>query len=189
MKVTKLSSEALLLTFTAVSTIHSSIKNFDLSIFLNFSYGGEILNATKLANTQSGKFDYNVLNVCNSESRWTYINKQTGELITDPDQLAAINAGRNVAGVWDMESGDKYVHSWAVENASYIRLKTITLGYNIPRQTIQKTLLTKITHTISLQLILKYGLLIANRIPKRPLQVKELTHGVNYSSIIQSNQT
>lgn len=152
---------------------------------MNFSYGGEILNATKLANTQSGKFDYNVLNVCNSESRWTYINKQTGELITDPAQLAAINAGRNVAGVWDMESGDKYVHSWAVEDASFIRLKTVSLGYNFPRQAIQK---------LSLQRLRIY--FTANNLfvwtpysgldPETSTSGKGLTQGVDYGAYPRS---
>lgn len=36
-------------------------KNFDLSVFFTFSYGGEVLNATKLTNTQAGKSNYNVL--------------------------------------------------------------------------------------------------------------------------------
>lgn len=113
-------------------------KDFDLSIFFNFSYGGEVLNATKLSNTQTGKQNYNVLGVCNIDSRWTYIDKQTGELITDPAQLAAVNAGRTIAGIYDMEQGDKYIHSWAVEDASFLRLKNISLGYNFPRKLIRK---------------------------------------------------
>lgn len=113
-------------------------KDFDLSIFFNFSYGGEVLNATKLSNTQTGKQNYNVLGICNIDSRWTYIDKQTGELITDPAQLAAVNAGRTIAGIYDMEQGDKYIHSWAVEDASFLRLKNISLGYNFPRKLIRK---------------------------------------------------
>lgn len=113
-------------------------KDFDLSIFFNFSYGGEILNATKLSNTQIGKKDYNVLGICNIDSRWTYIDKQTGELITDPVQLAAVNTGHTIAGVHDMEQGDKYIHSWAVEDASFLRLKNISLGYNFPKKIIRK---------------------------------------------------
>ena len=113
-------------------------KDFDLNIFFNFSYGGEILNATKLSNTQSGKRNYNVLGICDIDSRWTYINKQTGELITDPAQLAAVNAGRTIASVYDMEQGDKYIHSWAVEDASFMRLKNISLGYTFPKKLIRQ---------------------------------------------------
>lgn len=113
-------------------------KDFDLNIFFNFSYGGEILNATKLSNTQSGKRNYNVLGICDIDSRWTYINKQTGELITDPAQLAAVNAGRTIASVYDMEQGDKYIHSWAVEDASFLRLKNISLGYTFPKKLIRQ---------------------------------------------------
>lgn len=119
-------------------------KNFDLSIFFNFSYGGEVLNITKLTNTQSGKRDYNVLNLCNSDNRWTYIDKQTGEIITDPTQLAAANAGHNVASIYDMEQGDRYIHSWAVEDASFLRLKNLSVGYTFPKKTIQKYSIQKL---------------------------------------------
>ena len=113
-------------------------KNFDLSIFFRFSYGGEVLNATKLSNTQSGKLNYNVLDICNMNNRWTYIDRQTGKLITDPEQLKAVNTGRTIASIYDMEQGDKYIHSWAVEDASFLRLQNVSLGYNFPKQLIRK---------------------------------------------------
>ena len=43
-------------------------KNFDLSVFFTFSYGGEVLNATKLTNTQAGKSNYQFKKImCRSE--------------------------------------------------------------------------------------------------------------------------
>lgn len=118
-------------------------KNFALSVFFTFSYGGEVLNATKLTNTQAGKSNYNVLDVANSHKRWMTINAN-GDIITDPAELAALNAGKSVAAVYDMEQGDTYIHSWAVEDASYLRLSNITIGYNFPRQWIRKASIQKL---------------------------------------------
>lgn len=112
-------------------------KNLDLSIFFTYSYGGEVLNATKLTNTQAGKSGYNVLDAANSRNRWMTIN-QEGAIVTDPQELASLNAGKTVAAVYDMEMGDKYIHSWAVEDASFLRLSNITVGYNFPKKWIQK---------------------------------------------------
>ena len=85
-------------------------KNFDLSIFFTFSYGGEVLNATKLTNTQAGKSGYNVLDAVNSSKRWMTIN-QNGDIITDPQELAALNAGKSAAVVNEMEQGDPKIHT------------------------------------------------------------------------------
>lgn len=112
-------------------------KNFDLTAFFTFSYGAEVLNATKLTNTQAGKTIYNVLDIANSSKRWMTINKE-GTTVTDPQELAALNAGKTVASIHDMEQGDKYIHSWAVEDASYLRLSNLTIGYNFPKKWIRK---------------------------------------------------
>lgn len=112
-------------------------KNFDLSLFFTFSYGAEVLNATKLTNTQAGKTVYNVLDLANSHNRWMTINKE-GALVTDPQELVALNTGKTVASIHDTEIGDKYIHSWAVEDASYLRLSNLTIGYNFPKKWIRK---------------------------------------------------
>ena len=37
-----------------------------------------------------------------------------------------------------MEMGDKYIHSWAVEDASYLRLSNLSLGYTFDRKKLRK---------------------------------------------------
>ena len=61
---------------------------------------------------------------------------RNGDIITDPQELAALNAGKSAAVVNDMEArgGSTYIHSWAVEDASYLRLSNVTIGYNFPRE-------------------------------------------------------
>ena len=118
-------------------------KGFDLSIFLTYSFGNDVLNATKLVNTKVGRENSNSLAVANSSNRWMTINAQ-GEKVTDPTELAALNAGKTIASYADNEEGDKYIHSWAVEDASFLKLSNITLGYTFPKKVITKLGLSKL---------------------------------------------
>lgn len=112
-------------------------KQWDFSLFFNFSYGGEVLNATRLTNTKTATTNYSVLNLANSSRRWMTVDEK-GALITDPAQMAALNAGKTVACIYDMEQGDKYIHSWAVEDASFLRLSNVSIGYTFPRQLVRR---------------------------------------------------
>ena len=73
----------------------------------------------------------------NSSNRWMTINSD-GQKVTDPGELAALNAGKTVAAYHDAQQGDNYIHSWAVEDASYLKLSNVTLGYTFPKQWTQK---------------------------------------------------
>ena len=118
-------------------------KGFDLSIFFTFSYGNEVLNATKLVTSKVGRENYNALDVMNSHNRWMTINDR-GERVTDPAELAAMNQGKSVASWHDNQEGNKYIHSWAVEDASFLRLSNVTLGYTFPKQLIKKIKLSNL---------------------------------------------
>lgn len=118
-------------------------KDFDLSIFLTYSFGNDVFNATKLTNTKTALQNKNVLDIANSSNRWVVVNKK-GELITDPQEMADINKGKTVAAVYDNEIGDTYIHSWAVEDGSYLKLSNITLGYTFPRKMLSKISISKL---------------------------------------------
>ncbi len=118
-------------------------KNFDMSIFFSFNYGNDIFNATKLTNSLGGRTNKNALNVINSSKRWMTIN-QNGEIVTDPDELTTINENKSVAAWYDLEDGDKYIHSWAVEDGSYIRLSNLSIGYTLPKKISKKLSINKL---------------------------------------------
>ncbi len=118
-------------------------KDFDLSIFLTYSFGNDVLNATKLTNTKTAQLNKNVLAVADSKNRWLLVNDEGG-LITDPQEMAAINQGKTVAAIYDNEAGDTYIHSWAVEDGSFLKLSNITLGYTLPQKMIKKAGLTNL---------------------------------------------
>ena len=120
-------------------------KDFDLSIFLTYSFGNDVLNATKLTNTRTALTNKNVLAAADWSHRWVTINKETGDLITNPEELAAINQGKTIACFDDNGSSDNAViHSWAVEDGSYLKLSNITLGYTFPKKIINKIGLSKL---------------------------------------------
>ncbi len=112
-------------------TNNFTYKGFDLSVFFTFSYGAEVLNATKLNNTKTGNTNKNALDIANSSNRWMTINAD-GERVSSPAELAELNAGKSVAYIGDQEQGDYFIHSWAVEDASFLRLSNVTLGYSFP---------------------------------------------------------
>ena len=116
-------------------------KNLDLSIFLTYSYGAEVLNATKMTNTKTANTNKNVLAIANEANRWVTINNN-GERITNPDELDAVNRGKTIAHFGDMNN--TYIHSWGVEDASFLKLSNITLGYTFPKQVISKIGLSKL---------------------------------------------
>ena len=109
-------------------------KNFDLSVFVTFSYGNEVLNATKLINSKIGDKNKNTLSTMSSANRWMTINAK-GETVTDPVELAALNTGKTTAVYHDNAN---YIHSWAVEDASFLKLSNITLGYTFPKNMISR---------------------------------------------------
>lgn len=114
-------------------------KKFDLSIFLNFQLGNDVLNANKLEFTSGYTPNANMLAMMNN--RWRNVNDQ-GQVVTDPAALAALNAN---ATLWSplRSASSFYVHSWAVEDGSFLRVNNITLGYNLPSSLLNKVKISK----------------------------------------------
>ncbi len=104
-------------------------KNFDFSVFLNFQFGNDIYNANKLEFTSGYTPNSNLLSMMND--RWRNVNAQ-GQVVTDPEQLAAMNVN---AKVWTplTTASSFYAHSWAVEDGSFLRVNNVTLGYTLPK--------------------------------------------------------
>lgn len=116
--------------------INANLKSFDLSAAFNYSYGNDIYNADKIEYTTSnvnGQYR-NLSTQAAGGVRWTNINA-AGQLVTDPTELAALNANTTL---WSPNM-TRYVFSdWAVEDGSFLRLNTLTLGYSLPKSLIDK---------------------------------------------------
>lgn len=118
-------------------SLNTQYKGFDFSAFFNWVYGNDIYNANKLnfTNYQSGRFYKNLMGFMNSENRFTYISKETGLFVNDPTELAAMNAN---ATIWSHVFTTNQLHSWAVEDGSFLRLNNLTIGYSLPEKLLKK---------------------------------------------------
>jgi len=118
-------------THTGGFTMNARFHGFDLSTVFNWTYGNDVYNANKIEYTTSTqRYQYrNVIDKMASGQRWTNLDVATGELVNDPATLANMNAHTTM---WSPYMG-KYVFSdWAVEDGSFLRLSTLTLGYSLP---------------------------------------------------------
>ncbi|MEI7629115.1 MAG: TonB-dependent receptor [Bacteroidota bacterium] len=137
--------------FTGGLNQQFSYKNFDMSVFLNFSYGNDIYNANKVEFTNGYTGNSNLLDIM--ANRWKVVTAtgQTAQWINStnqvvgiaPDQLAALNAN---ATIWQpiKSSGAFYPSSWAIEDGSFLRVNNITIGYTVPSKNISKLMISKL---------------------------------------------
>ncbi|MEZ4829891.1 MAG: TonB-dependent receptor [Bacteroidia bacterium] len=115
------------------------LKSFDLSVFFNWMYGNDIYNTGKIQYNQFRRITYgNLLNTMNSDNRFTYIDIDgsytgvPGELVTDLSQLAQMNQGKTIWSHGSYGVAQAVIHSWAVEDGSFLRLNNVSLGYTLP---------------------------------------------------------
>lgn len=110
-------------------TISSRYKNFDLSAAFSWSYGNDVYNANKIEFTSTGKYKYrNMITEMASGNRWTNLLPD-GTISNDPTQLAEMNKNTTM---WSPVTKSLIFTDWAVEDGSFLRLNTLTLGYTLP---------------------------------------------------------
>jgi len=112
-------------------------KNLDLSVYITYNYGNDVFNATKLTNARWAQENKNALAITDRAHRFTWIN-DSGSVAASAEELAALNVGKDYAGYYDSQNGSMYIHSWAVEDGSYIKLSNVTLGYTLPQKWVRK---------------------------------------------------
>jgi len=122
--------------FTGGFNFSGYVKGFDFSANFNFMIGNDVYNANKIEFTSSRKYyNRNLIEMMNVDNRWTNVDWSTGELITDPSQLASVNSGKTM---WSPAIGSAIFSDWAVEDASFLRLQSATIGYTLPEKLTQK---------------------------------------------------
>lgn len=130
--------------FTGGFGINGDWKGFDFSMMFNFVYGNDVYNANKIASSQqyrTGNYQSNLLSFMSGDNRYTYLDRNTGTLVTDLATLAEMNEGVNAKKYWSPASfGNASVlpHSWAVEDGSFLRLQNVTVGYTLPKSLTRK---------------------------------------------------
>ena len=110
--------------------ISARAYGFDLSANFNFSIGNDVYNANKIEFSTTGKYQYrNLLATMGEGKRWTNLDPVTGTISNDKNRLAELNAGTTGFSPY---TAQMIFSDWAVENGSFLRLNTLTLGYTLP---------------------------------------------------------
>ena len=125
-------------------------KNFDLSIFINGSYGNKVYNYTGRMLTHMNSAWTNQLNTVNNRAILEPIdpNKVYPEgtyWYNDITNVQVANPGTNIprATINDPNDNDRHSDRY-VEDGSYLRFKNISLGYTFPKKSIEKLGLTNL---------------------------------------------
>ena len=119
------------------------LYDFDLSAAFSFSAGNKLYNGDKLAITQRIQKQYykNMLASCSPGQAWTNIDWETGEFIKDPDQLMEVNKNCTSPSPYVKNN---YMSDTYLEDASFLRFNTLTVGYTIPRKITQWAHISKL---------------------------------------------
>lgn len=158
---------------------------FDLSAAFNWSIGNDVYNANKIEFTTSnlnGQYR-NLSSIMADGERWTNLDPLTGELVTDPAQLEALNANTTM---WSPYMSRFVFSDWAVEDGSFLRLNTLTLGYTTPESMISKIGVSKLRFYVTANnvfIITNYSGLDPEVSTRRKTP---LTPGVDYSPFPRS---
>lgn len=107
-------------------------KNFDLSIFLQGVYGNDIYNASLVWQESMATVQNQTTRVLN---RWTgpgTSNTMPRAVYSDPNKNA--------------RASDRFV-----QDGSYMRIKNVTLGYNLPKALLEKTRISGARFYVSAQ--------------------------------------
>ncbi len=123
--------------FTYGITNNLSWKNFDLNVFFQGSQGNDIFNATRV--DLEGMFDSKNQSTAVLR-RWTPDNRDT-------DIPRAIGGGK----VDNVRNSTRFV-----EDGSYLRLKAITLAYNINPKSLQRLKVQKLSVYVTGQNLLTF---------------------------------
>jgi len=116
-------------------SINARAYGFDLSANFNWSVGNDVYNANKIEFTQTSKYQYrNMISEMADGKRWTNLN-ENGTICNEPEKLAAMNANTTM---WSPYTQRMIFSDWAVEDASFLRLNTLTLGYTLPATLLNK---------------------------------------------------
>lgn len=127
--------------FTGGFGINVRAYGFDLAANFNFSVGNDIYNANKIEYTSTSKYMYRSLITDMADGkRWTNLNAD-GTLCNDMDQLRAMNANTTM---WSPYMSRFVLTDWAIEDASFLRLNTLTLGYTLPKSLTMKAHITSL---------------------------------------------
>lgn len=171
-------------------------KGFDASVFFNFSIGNDVYNTGKIDYNQYYRTTFgNMLDNMRSDNRFTYIDVDgsytgiPGEVVTDFEQLRQMNQGKAMWSQNGFGQATTVIHSWAVEDGSFLRLNTLTLGYTLPGKLTSRIKMSQFRVYVTgynLWLWTKYSGYDPEVSTTRSSDYQRLTPGMDYSAYPRS---
>ncbi len=123
--------------FTGGFSNNFSYKNFTLNVFMQYSYGSQILNANKVI-FEAGGFPTTYNQFATVANRWTPTNPT--------NDIPRARYTRGDAGTSNYRMSSRYI-----EDGAYIRLKTVSLGYALPKSLVQRLRISNLSFVASAQ--------------------------------------
>lgn len=111
-----------------------SYRGLDVTAFLQFSYGNDILNATRLYTDAYGFFGANDNHTTRALDRW-----RAPELDADGNPIPGTgntNTREPRASFFD-DNQNSRISDRFIEDGSYLRLKNLIVGYSLPSRLVQ----------------------------------------------------
>ena len=167
--------------------INARAYGFDLSANFNFSIGNDVYNANAIEWTTTSRYSYrNLLSDMAYGNRWSFIDANGNFLDwNNVEELAALNANTTM---WSPYTERYALTDYYVEDASFLRLNTLTLGYTLPQTLTRKIGISNLRFYVT-----GYNLFcITNYSGFDPevstMRRTNLTPGVDYSAYPKSRQ-
>ncbi len=171
-------------------------KGFDMNVFFNWSYGNDIYNTGKIQYNQFRRVNYgNVLTTMSIDNRYSYLDVDgsytgtPGGIVTDLNQLAQLNAGKEIWSLSSFGIAQATIHDWAIEDGSFLRLNNLSIGYSLPSSLLQQLGLSQLRIYVTgnnLKLWSNYSGYDPEVSTTRSSTYSALTPGVDYSSFPRS---
>ena len=126
--------------FTGGFGFSGTVYDFDFNMNFTFTAGNEIYNANKIQTSsryRAGSYP-NMRNTMSQSNAYSYMNPETGTQLRTLEELAYWNEGGNgkaAKAMWSpFSTGDAVVvpTDWALDDASFLRLQSVTIGYTFP---------------------------------------------------------
>lgn len=178
------------------------VGNFDFNVFLNYSVGNQIVNGTKLATSfyAGSSKGYNLNGDFALANRYTWIDPATGsnlgKLSTSTLQayggelgvIARLNEINSNASIYNPAAVTlMQLNDYAVEDASFLRLNNVTIGYTLPAAWTKKCFMQKVRFYVT-----GYNLLVFTKYSGSDPEVdtsskkNAMTPGIDYASYPKS---
>lgn len=121
--------------FTGGFNINANYKNWDLGMYFNYSVGNQIYNVNRQASLMGYKetavYQNHMAILADAYKIYDIQNGQLVRLHT-PEELNAVNQNAKYPLCYNE---DGVVSTLGIEDGSYLRLNTMTLGYTLPTST------------------------------------------------------